>query len=70
MNIYYEPFGNIWICEAEVYGKKYIGEGRSFNEAQSHGWIWQSDVLSAIEEKQNDYRSEPSNIRGNNPEVD
>ena len=56
MNVYYEPFEGIWICEIDMYGRKYIGEGSTFNEVQFHGAIWQRDVLTAIEEKQNDYR--------------
>lgn len=56
MNVYYEPFDKIWICEADVFGIKYIGEGRTFIEAQRYGEQWQDDVLTAIEEKQHDYR--------------
>jgi len=56
MNIYYEPFAKVWVCEAEVYGKKYIGESITYKEARVNGEQWQDDVLTAIEEKQHDYR--------------
>lgn len=56
MNVYYDPFSEVWICESDTYGKKYIGEGCTYNEAQRYGEQWQDDVLTAIEEKQHDYR--------------
>ena len=51
MNVYYEPRQKYWICEAEMYGRKYIGEGRTATEAEAYGFQWQCDVLDAIEKE-------------------
>lgn len=47
MNIYHDK--GVWICEADMRGRKYIGEALDWRSAETQGFQWQCSVLDQIE---------------------
>lgn len=49
MHIYYDHISKTWICEAEFLGRKYIGEGSSFDEAEKDCLEWENALANEVQ---------------------
>lgn len=51
MDVYYDNKNQIWICEAHSFGRTYIGEGYTYQEARLGAINWYISLLSKGEAK-------------------
>jgi hypothetical protein len=48
MHTYYDDRSDIWVCECNFQGRKFVGEGASYNDARQGAIDWYYKLINDL----------------------
>jgi len=48
MHVFYDYVSNIWVCECIFKGRKFVGEGTSYNDARQGAIDWYYKLINDL----------------------